>query len=33
MDEAVNYAARIPGAAHGAIEVRPIYIDPAETQL
>jgi len=30
MDEALDYAARIPGAEHGAIEVRPIYVDPAE---
>ena len=29
MDEAVDYAAKIPGAQHGAIEVRPIYVDPA----
>ena len=29
MDEAVEYAAKIPGAQHGAIEVRPIYVDPA----
>ena len=29
MDEAVEYAARIPGAEHGAVEVRPIYVDPA----
>ena len=28
MDEAVDYAARIPGAEHGAVEVRPIYVDP-----
>ena len=28
MDEAVDYAARIPGAEHGAIEVRPVYVDP-----
>ena len=28
MDEAVEYAARIPGAEHGAIEVRPVYVDP-----
>jgi hypothetical protein len=27
MDEAVEYAARIPGAEHGAIEVRPLYVD------
>ncbi len=29
MDDAVEYAAKIPGAEHGAIEVRPIYVDPA----
>ncbi len=29
MDEAVEYAAKIPGAHHGAIEVRPVYVDPA----
>ncbi len=29
MNEAVEYAAKIPGAQHGAIEVRPIYVDPA----
>jgi len=28
MDEALDYAARIPGAEHGAIEVRPVYVDP-----
>ena len=28
MDEAIDWAARIPGAAHGAVEVRPIYVDP-----
>jgi hypothetical protein len=33
MDEAVDFAARIPGAEHGAVEVRPIYVDPAEAQL
>ena len=33
MDEAVNYAAKIPGAEHGAVEVRPVYVDPAEVQL
>jgi hypothetical protein len=27
MDEAVEYAARIPGAEHGAVEVRPLYVD------
>lgn len=30
MDEAIDWAARIPGAHHGAVEVRPIYVDPAE---
>ena len=28
MDQAIEYAARIPGAEHGAIEVRPVYVDP-----
>ena len=30
MDDAVDFAAKIPGAEHGAVEVRPIYVDPAE---
>ncbi len=30
MDEALDWAARIPGAEHGAIEVRPVYVDPNE---
>ena len=29
IDEAVELAAKIPGAAHGAIEVRPVYVDEA----
>ncbi len=33
MDEAVEYAAKIPGAEHGAIEVRPIYVDPAAEEV
>jgi hypothetical protein len=33
MDEAIEWAARIPGAEHGAIEVRPVHVDPAEVQL
>src|SRR5688500_7017544 len=33
LDEAVDLAAKIPGAEHGAVEVRPIYVDPAERQL
>jgi hypothetical protein len=27
IDEAVELAAKIPGAAHGGIEVRPVYVD------
>jgi hypothetical protein len=27
MDEAVEYAAKIPGAEHGAVEVRPLHVD------
>ena len=30
IDEAVQLAAKIPGAAHGAIEVRPLHVDPEE---
>jgi hypothetical protein len=33
MDDALDLAAKIPGAEHGAVEVRPIYVDPAEPQL
>ena len=33
IDEAVDWAARIPGAEHGAVEVRPVYVDPEEVQL
>ena len=32
MDEAIEYAAKIPGAEHGAIEIRPLYVDPAEAR-
>ena len=28
IDEAVDWAARIPGALHGAIEVRAVHVDP-----
>jgi hypothetical protein len=28
MDEALDWAARIPGAEHGAVEVRPVHVDP-----
>jgi hypothetical protein len=27
IDEAIELAAKIPGAAHGSIEVRPVYVD------
>ena len=27
LDEAVDWAARIPAAEHGAVEVRPVYVD------
>lgn len=30
MDDALNWAARIPAAEHGAVEVRPVYEDPNE---
>ncbi len=30
IEEAVDWAARIPGADHGAIEVRPCYVDESE---
>ena len=33
LDDALEWAARIPGAEHGAVEVRPVYVDPEEAQL
>jgi hypothetical protein len=33
LDDALDLAAKIPGAETGAVEVRPIYVDPAEPQL
>jgi hypothetical protein len=33
MDDALDWAARIPAAEYGAVEVRPVYIDPEEAQL
>jgi hypothetical protein len=33
LDEALDWAARIPAAEHGAVEVRPVFVDPAEPQL
>jgi hypothetical protein len=32
LDEALDLAAKIPGAEHGAVEVRPLYVDPALEQ-
>jgi hypothetical protein len=28
LDEALDWAARIPGASHGAVEVRPLHVEP-----
>jgi hypothetical protein len=33
IDEALDFAAKIPGAETGAIEVRPLYVDQSEPQL
>ena len=33
LDEALEWASRIPGAHHGSVEVRPVYVDPEEAQL
>ena len=33
LDEALDWAARIPSAEHGAVEVRPVFVDPSESQL
>jgi hypothetical protein len=33
MEDALDWAARIPGAEHGAVEVRPVHVDPEEAQL
>ncbi|MBA2460205.1 MAG: YciI family protein [Actinobacteria bacterium] len=30
IDEACDWAAKIPGASYGAIEVRPVHVDPAQ---
>ena len=31
LDEALTWAARIPGASHGAVEVRQVYVDEEAT--
>jgi hypothetical protein len=33
LDEVLDWAARIPAAHHGSVEVRPVYVDPEEVQL
>lgn len=33
LEEALDWAARIPATEHGAVEVRPVYVDPEEAQL
>jgi hypothetical protein len=33
LDEALDWAARIPATEYGAVEVRPVHVDPAEVQL
>ena len=32
MDDALDWAARIPGAHQGSVEVRPVYVEPTEAQ-
>jgi hypothetical protein len=32
VDDALDWAARIPAAEHGAVEVRPVFVDPSEQQ-
>jgi len=33
IEEALDWAARIPAAEHGAVEVRPVHADPEEERL
>jgi len=33
LDEALDWAARIPAVEYGAVEVRPVYFDPEEEHL
>jgi hypothetical protein len=33
LDEALDWATRVPAAEYGAIEVRPVYVDPEEVRL
>jgi hypothetical protein len=32
IEDALDWAGRIPGAEHGSIEVRPVYSDPNESE-
>ena len=32
MEDALEWAARIPAVEYGAVEVRPVYVDPEEAQ-
>ena len=32
IEDALDWAGRIPGAEHGSIEVRPVYRDPSERE-
>jgi hypothetical protein len=33
LDDALEWAARVPAAEHGAVEVRPVHVNPEEVQL
>jgi hypothetical protein len=33
IEDALDWAARIPGAEHGSIEVRPVYSDPRDPEV
>ncbi len=33
LEDAIDWAARIPAAESSAVEVRPVYVDPEEEQL
>ena len=33
IEDALDWAARIPAVEYGAVEVRPVYVDPQEAQL
>ena len=33
IEDALHWAARVPGAEHGSIEVRPVYSDPTDPEV